>query len=48
MDQHSTLTVFNVEGTNSGSPSKVVEGKPVEGHITLADEYIEQEKQYVQ
>ena len=39
------MTVYNVEGTNSGNPKKVNEVKPPGPHITLAEDSIEQEKQ---
>ncbi len=44
IEQHSVLTVYNVEGTNVGSSNKVAEGNPVTSHITIAEDSIEQEK----
>jgi hypothetical protein len=45
IEKHSILTVYNVEGTNSGTPNKVNEGKPATAHITIAEDSIEAERQ---
>ena len=45
IEKHSILTVYNVEGTNSGTPNKVNEGKSATAHITIAEDSIEAERQ---